>query len=380
MTPILHPDHLGRLILGHLTRREFLRRTALGAGGIALARSLLGERTWAETASRVVISHCPGVTEGSRTVHLLAVQRMLDRSLLELTDQLSVEAAWRSLLPGLQAHHTVAIKTNAGPAGSRAIPTHIEVVQAIVSGLTRVGLPENQIIIYDRESALLSKAGYRINRGKAGARCFGTDEGDWSYDADQPVEILGARYALSRILTRCDHLINVPVLKVHLDQYGVTLSLKNHYGTVDRPWDLHANFATACATLNAQEAIREKTRLVVIDALFGCWGSLPAAWVVDCTPNRLIVSRDPVAADAVGTQMLNQERTRHGRPPRSVPLLPEAARLGLGVAELDRIDLRRVAVSSDAGDTGSCEPAESTLPRVAHTAENDGRYLSGGVR
>ncbi len=325
-----------------LTRREFLQQSVLGAGGLMLTGALLPGRVGAASASRVIVPHHPGATEGKRTVYLPVVQQMLDQTLLELTGQPNIASAWRELLPGLQPNHTVAIKVNAVPAGNKVIPTHPEVVQAIVKGLVQAGLPENQVIIYDRESEHLAEAGYPVNRGTAGVRCFGTTDADWGYDADQPVEILRGRYLLSRILTRCDHLINVPVLKVHLDRYGVTLSLKNHYGTVDRPRDLHENFAIACATLNAQQVIREKTRLVVIDALFGCWGSNPAAWVVDCTPNRLIVSRDPVAADVVGTRMLNEERAKRGQSPRSVPLLAEAARLGLGVADLSDIGVRQV--------------------------------------
>jgi uncharacterized protein (DUF362 family) len=46
---------------------------------------------------------------------------------------------------------------------------------------------------------------------------------------------------LSKILTRmCTYLVNVPVLKDH-GKVGITLSLKNHYGTIDNPMDCHPN-------------------------------------------------------------------------------------------------------------------------------------------
>ncbi len=327
-----------------LTRGEFLKQCTLWMEGSILAGSLSSENSQLKMANRVVIPHHPKATVGKRTVNLPIVQHMLNKALLELTGKSDIKTAWRSLLPGLRLHHHVAIKVNAIPAGNKILPTHPEVVQAIVSSLTCVGLPENQIIIYDRKSGHLEGAGYRINSGTTGVRCFGTTEANWGYEPDQSVEILEGHYMLSRILIRCDHLINVPVLKVHLDRYGVSLSLKNHYGSIDKPQKLHNNFPIACATLNAQKAIREKTRLVVIDSLFGCWGSKPMGWIVDCIPNRLIVTRDPVAADTVGLKMINNERAKHGQLPRFVPLLREAARLGLGVTDSSRIDLRKIEV------------------------------------
>jgi uncharacterized protein (DUF362 family) len=177
-----------------------------------------------------------------------------------------------------------------------------------------------------------------------GVRCFGTNEKGWGYDQDNPVEILGMKRMLSSIVTRCDHLINVPALRVHLDQYGVTLSLKNHYGSVSNPGSLHANFATACAVLNSQKAIEDKTRLIVIDGLFGfCGFNLGAGtFVQDCAPNSLIVSKDPVAADYIGKEMLDEERSKHNQPPRNVPLLEKAAEMGLGTDDPEKIELRLV--------------------------------------
>lgn len=84
--------------------------------------------------------------------------------------------------------------------------------------------------------------------------------------------------------------------------------------------------------LNAQEAIKSKTRLIVTDALFGYWGSSRYAFVPDFVANSLIVSTDPVAADNIGTEILDEERARHDKPPRYVPLLKKAAKMGLGAS------------------------------------------------
>jgi hypothetical protein len=60
------------------------------------------------------------------------------------------------------------------------------------------------------------------------------------------------------------------VLKWH--EFGIpTLSLKNHFGSITGPELLHGDFSSAIPALNSLEAIKDKTRLIVTDALFGCW-------------------------------------------------------------------------------------------------------------
>jgi uncharacterized protein (DUF362 family) len=324
-----------------ITRRNFLKQTLIGVGGAMLAESLslnIG-LAQADDKSRVVVVRHPEATDSAKAINKDIVQTMMDESIKRLTDKPSAADAWASILPNFKEEHVVAIKVNAIAPN---IPTHPDVVDTIVAGLAAAGVPENNIIIYDNFKHKLTDAGYKYNAGDIGVRCFGTDEEGWGYDWDNPVEILGQKKALSRIVTRCDHLINVPVLKVHLDQYGVTLSLKNHYGSVDNPQSLHNNFATACATLNCQEAIKGKTRLVVIDALFGCWGSNPTMFVPDFVYNGLIVGKDPVAADYIGAEILNEERAKHNQPPRNVPLLKKAAEMGLGTNEPEKIELQKL--------------------------------------
>jgi len=336
----------------HMSRREFIKVTSAAAVG-TLFIGWLPRRPKASGKyplwGKVIVVRDDEATDGPN-IRGEVVRAMLGEAIKRLTGESSVADAWASLLPGWREDHVIAIKVN---TIAKAIPSHPEVVAAIVAGLTRMGVPENNIIVYDRKYLKntaysgLSVSGYTYNTGPVGVRCFETEEEGWGYDQDNPVNILGQRRTLSSILTRCDHLINVPVLKVHLDPYGVTLSLKNHYGSVDRPEALHGNFATACATLNAQKPIRNKTRLIVTDALFGFWGSR-AVFVPDFAPNSIIVSVDPVAVDFVGTEMLNQERTRRNQAPREVPVLDEAVRMGLG-APADEVRKVSIYMGTDLG-------------------------------
>ena len=72
-----------------------------------------------------------------------------------------------------------------------------------------------------------------------GIRCLATSDGI-GYDESFAIDVGKSRQVyLSSILTKmCTYLINVPVLKDH-SIAGVTLSMKNHYGTIDNPGSLH---------------------------------------------------------------------------------------------------------------------------------------------
>ena len=351
--------------MGNITRRDFLKRTMTGIGSVMLVKAFDSNTGLAQAPadmSRVVVVRHPKATDGVKAINTASVQAMMDESIKQLTGEPSVADAWGSVLPDFEEEHIVAVKVN---AITPTHPTHPEVVDAIVTGLTAAGVPENNIIIYDTSNSKLTSCGYTYNAGDVGVRCFGTTEKGWGYDQDNPVEILGMKRMLSSIVTRCDHLINVPALRVHIDRYGVTLSLKNHYGSVDNPNSLHNNFATACATLNSQEAIKDKTRLIVIDGLFGFWGSNRSMFIQDFAPNSLIVSKDPVAADYIGKEMLDEERAKHNEPPRNVPLLEKAAEMGLGTNDPEKIELRLVEME---------EPEQAPEEEVGKAVDPMGKH------
>ena len=86
-----------------------------------------------------------------------------------------------------------------------------------------------------------------------------------------------ARIRLSKILTReCAMVINLPILKDH-QMAGVTFSMKNMYGVVDKPFWLHANGCNpAVADLNCIPEIREKVWFTVGDAISSVYDGGPA--------------------------------------------------------------------------------------------------------
>jgi uncharacterized Fe-S center protein len=146
-------------------------------------------------------------------------------------------------------------------------------------------------------------------------------------------------------LDGCDAIINVPTPKQH-GGAGISVSLKNHYGSIDRPGMLHANWCDpGIAELNAQPTIRDKTRLVVGAAL----NISPADWNRPVRENALLLSFDPVALDTVARDMLVRAREGLGL---DTGFLVEGSRhlrtaqdLRLGGTEAALIDLRELVLA-----------------------------------
>jgi hypothetical protein len=233
----------------------------------------------------------------------------------------------------------VAIKVNTIQTSD--IWSHVELVEAITDRLQQSGLPAEQIVIFDRSTAELELAGYQINRDGPGVRCYGTD-GDYAADW----EILGSEIGLSNILLECDALINVPLLKQH-DLTGISFSLKNHYGTFDRPESFHIpRIFTALAELNGLPPIRDRTRMIVGDALEVVEPGWSSAWPGE----SILMSFDPVAHDVIGLQLFSQAHEEHDRNlpipslTRASNWLQNCADAGLGTNDPNAITWRQVTL------------------------------------
>ncbi|MBS3771530.1 MAG: DUF362 domain-containing protein [Bacteroidales bacterium] len=324
-----------------LTKREFLKRGILVFYGLT-GLPLFLNYDFLETIdkSRVIVMRSKNATEDNE-INGMVVQKILNESLKELTDQPTVKDAWLKIIPNLDEKDIIGIKINTGMG--KAIPTQPKLIKAITSSLIALGLNSNHLIIYDMWGKNLIDAGYILNKSTEGVRCIGNDNKDWGYDQKNYVQAIDKKVALSKILLHCDHLINVPVLRVHMPPYGVTLSMKNHFGNLERPQEFHDDyFIRGCTALNNHPAIKEKQRINIIDCLYGFWGSVKTRFVRDFVYNGLIISKDPVAADYMGARILNEERARHDRPPQSVPLLDTAAEAGLGTNDPNKMKIKNL--------------------------------------
>ncbi len=127
--------------------------------------------------------------------------------------------------------------------------------------------------------------------------------------------------------------------------------MKNMYGVIDNPYDLHANgCAPGIADLNMLPAIRTKMRLTICDATTASFDGGPSfdpesAW----TYNGVIIARDPVALDFTAWRIIEHKRAEQGlktlqaagRTPRYIALAADA-RHRLGTNDPNRISLVEV--------------------------------------
>jgi len=150
---------------------------------------------------------------------------------------------------------------------------------------------------------------------------------------------------LSKILTDyADAIVNVPAFRHHV-RAGITISMKNHLGSVGNPSAFHRDNCSYVADLNALDAIRKKARLVIVDAIRGQYnfGPMHAPWFV-WEYAGLMASTDAVAVDTVAAEEMKAQRHKKGmrgdiRP--AIRHIPRAADLGLGVGDLKRINVLR---------------------------------------
>jgi uncharacterized protein (DUF362 family) len=300
---------------GDKSRREFLKSCASGVAAFHLASKAWPEqarasamalaaeaRSVVSTKSKVVIARDAALRGTGTTVDSNRILNLLDRAMQSLYELDHPAEAWKKVVhPG----ERVGIKVNA--LGGRGLSSNVQLVEAICERLQQAGIRASDIVIWDRDTEELEHVGFRFANADNRVQCFGTDRVDYEQEL-QTHGTIGSR--LSKILTQhCDVLINVPVLKDH-DGAGVTIALKNMYGVIHNPNKYHPNGCDPyIADLNMLPGIRAKMRLTICDATTACYEGGPGYKPQYCwQDNALLVSRDPVALDYTGWQIIERKR------------------------------------------------------------------------
>lgn len=336
--------HSGRIA----NRRDFLTTCLAGAAAFAgggVARTANG---WLPAeklpGSTVVVAQDARLRNPAGHVDPTRILNLLDRAMQALYGGGDPVRCWaRVVCPGQR----VAVKVNT--LGGRGLSTNPPLVDAICNRLQSAGVQARDIVIFDRDSAELERAGFRIRMGGNDVQCFGTDQVGFEDNLSESGEV-GSR--LSKILTRqADVLINVPVLKDH-DGAGVSIALKNMYGVIHNPNKYHPNGCDPyVADVNMLPEIRARLRFHICDATTACYEGGPAfkpqfTW----RENALIVGADPVALDQTGWQLIERKRAEEGlkslpaegRAPRYIATAADAEHR-LGICDPRRIEVVRVA-------------------------------------
>mgnify|MGYP000933244922 CR=1 FL=1 len=342
-------------------RREFLKRVAAGAAGIAAgvtAGCPAGSREEADGATRaaptpvasaapggpgpkvVMATHSRATLEGE--VQPEAVEKLVDAAVVALTGEKTAQAAWNKLF---SSDESVGVKVNG--LGGPFISTSRHLTAAVVSRLLQVGVKAERITIWDQNPEFLRNCGLIVDSKEWGTNIVPVNI-EWT---DAPVEAGKFRGRITTIVTkRVDCFVNLPIMKDH-GLSGVTLALKQHYGTHENPWDHHDNNCDPyIADLNTIPSIRDKQRLILCDATRAVCQDGPGfnadyLW----HPNMLMAALDPVAHDTIGTQVIEARRKEVGLPTlaeagRPAKHIATAAQRGLGVDDPARITVERLNV------------------------------------
>jgi len=334
------PDHAPN------NRRDFLKRA--GIAGLAGLGAVAGCKREPETVveeptqspgpkfipepARIAYLRHAGVQPSPGELDQDIVLELIDAGAQHVTGEDSADKAWNSLF---SSDDVVAIKVN---CIAPTVFSHPVVAYAVAQRLMDIGVAPDRIIIWDRKTGELASTGYDL-QDSGGSLRIKAVENEWDEAPTTQGKFSGR---LAKILTQeCSTLVNVPVLKDH-GVSGVTLAMKNHYGSHHNPRDHHGNGGDPyIADLNSIPAIKDKTRLIVGDCTRGCAQGGPYAgdprWV--WSPNGIMVATDPVAHDAYGTKVLSEKRAALGLGALQPKHVATAAARGLGTNDLSAMDV-----------------------------------------
>ena len=249
---------------GSLSRRDFLKVASVVPLAGAIRPGLPAAAPAAADKVRVVLVRDANVMDASGTIDGAVAQRMLDDAVCALVGEPEPGQAWKTLV---RAEDTVGIKTNVWAK----LPTPAEVERALERRVLEAGVPESRLAVDDRgvlRNPIFEKATALIN-----ARPARTHQ--WS---------------------------------------GMGSCIKNYIQFVPRPSDYHGDTCADLASIWSLPVVKGKTRLnvlVMLSPLFHMIGTQQYNKEFTWAYKGLVVSRDPVAADATGLRVLEAKRREH---------------------------------------------------------------------
>jgi hypothetical protein len=286
-----------------ITRRDFLKVASAAPLAGALRPGLKAGPAAAEGNVRVVLVRDENALDASGAPNPEAIQRMLDDGVRALLGERDIVKAWKSLI---KAGDTVGIKTNAWGK----LPTPGEVEQAIKRRVMDAGVPEDKLSVDDR--------GVLRNP----------------------------------IFQNATALINARPARTH-QWSGMGSCIKNYIQFVPRPSAYHDDTCADLATIWNLPPVKGKTRLnvlVMLTPLFHMIGTQQYNKDFTWGYKGLIVSRDPVAADATGLRVLEAKRRDYFKDDGLLKPTPHHIQLAdtrhhLGVSDPARIELVKLGWS-----------------------------------
>jgi hypothetical protein len=278
----------------------------------------------------------------------------------------------------------VGIKVN--PVGPPLINTRPEVVDAVIAWLAGNGIPKKNIVIWDRFDYMLTDAGYTPDRfpgvGIVGLQTMDEKGNNWrdkdgnhlsinnfdpkvyyfakgfvgknvaGYPNDEfylNQHVFNGEYSyFGKLLTqKLTKIINVAAYKNTGN--GISMACKNMgYGSICNSGRLHAPLGLGVGTeVLAAPVIRDKLVLNVTDGIRAQYEGGPDKNAQFVYANHsLYLATDPFALDMICHNELVAKRKEKGiqvnEHPRFTEYLHNAEKLGLGIADVNKIKLVQV--------------------------------------
>ena len=319
----------------------------------------------ASTPSVVYVAHNPAAIKSYKTDPTI-VRAMVNRLVTAVTNQPDIARAWNSLV---SPKDKIGIKISA--IGGEIFTTHRDIVNVIVDGLAAAGHRRDSIIVWDRSLGGAAEAGYKMEPYRLVniAPRDGYDPkvvvsapvlgklvwGDYEYigrtvvplsDTENTSSVSHLAHVLTSEVTK---VINVPVMSDSETNgvagciYNMTVPNLDNW----RRFTQNPRFgASSLAEIYRDPVISNKVVLNIMDGLIAEYAGGPAAF-----PNfqlhhaTIYASRDPVAIDALALKKIDEWRQHASLAPlgqRGVHV-EAASQMGLGNANVDRIEIRNVS-------------------------------------
>jgi len=262
------------------------------------------------------------------------VNQMMDDGIKALTGANTVLASWQNILPDYDATKIIAIKVNFNNGGQYDFNSIPQTIHSLIRELKVLGFSEDRIYVYDTMKQIYSttnpssrnnfynylKADYPSIHIRD---CCGGN-GREAKQTGSTFVMYTRTLTFDKILDDADYIINVPIFKMHGFSHVITFSFKNHFGSVHQiifggsecESPLHAGISTTNYTgcfsyfgeslvqLNNQPQIKNKTRLIIGDAIFA--HSTSNTGVPQRNLDALFFSKDTVAADSIMFDFLHK--------------------------------------------------------------------------
>ncbi len=289
-----------------ITRRSFMKGAAYGSLGFAAGLHAFGRGAEhgqagapfavADPLARLVLVRDEKAVGESHAVDAAVVAAMVDRAVCGLSGETDPVKAWQYYV---SPSDTVGVKVTR--CEWMRVHTHEAVSDAVVSGLTRAGVPKDRIHVKD------------------GGLPF----------------------------KECTVLVNVPTIKVHT-LTGMACSMKNYINLSGKASAYHFNGKATLGEIFLLPDIKGKTRLILVDALVPYFGPGPQINPLHQWDYKgIMAGTDPVAVDTTALRLCETKRRLFKGepwpitpPPRFIAVADKDLKLGTSDPARIKVDVQ----------------------------------------